>query len=158
MVSITASVTVTVHVDPALPVHVTEIAVTFPLTLAWRMLAFGIDPPLISLVPLIEPALPFVEDGPEPLPDKEGWDALAEAVNAFPEKSTAAQNDADEHDTDISSPLLSMLVDGLQELPLKTTAFPSWSTATQNDADGHDTDTSPSSPSIMVGGLQELPL
>ena len=67
-------------------------------------------------------------------------------VNSRPPLSTAAQNDADGHETEVRSKFVSggrsIAVGVLQELPLKVVASPSISTAAQNDADAHDTELS----------------
>ena len=55
-------------------------------------------------------------------------------VNEFPLRSTAAQNDADGHDTEVREFVPSILAGALQELPLKVIARPSEATAAQNDA------------------------
>ncbi len=75
-------------------------------------------------------------------------------------RSTATQNDADGHETDMGVlPVPSIFTGALHELPLNVNALPSVSTATQNDADAHDTALSPyAAPSIFIGALHELPL
>lgn len=77
-------------------------------------------------------------------------------VSAFPLlPTTAAQNDADGHDTDAAPP---MLAPALQELPLYVSVFPLQSTAMQNDDDTHDSPPIPSVPSMSAGADQALPL
>ena len=78
-------------------------------------------------------------------------------VATFPPSSTAAQNDADEHDTATDPPLVLMLVGADHEVPLNVTTPPVLSPAAQNDADGHDT--APRPPllgSMLVGAPQTI--
>jgi hypothetical protein len=77
-------------------------------------------------------------------------------VSAFPLLSTAAQNDADAHDTEGSALVPSMLDGSLQKLPLYVSAFPLLSTAAQNDADGHDTELAENDGSTGTGADQPL--
>jgi hypothetical protein len=95
-------------------------------------------------------------------------------VRAFPDPSTATQNDCDGQETDLNPKLLlgSTCAGALQELPLNVSACPLEPTAAQNDAEAHDTDTSPppsakcggdrpgipGTTSTQLGALQELPL
>jgi hypothetical protein len=67
--------------------------------------------------------------------------AVPSNVTAFPAASTATQNDAEGHDTELSAVAASMLRGALQAVPLKVTAFPAESTAAQNETDGQETDT-----------------
>jgi hypothetical protein len=79
-------------------------------------------------------------------------------LTAWPLLSTAAQNDADAHDTELRAFAPSISLGVPQAVPLKATAFPSQSTATQNDSDAHDTEVSLLAPSISLGVPQAVPL
>jgi hypothetical protein len=79
-------------------------------------------------------------------------------VKISPPGSTAAQNEDEAHEIEMSGEFVgSILTGALQALPSNVTASVP-PTATQNDADGHDTDTSLSSLSIVTASLHELPL
>ena len=65
-------------------------------------------------------------------------------VTALPVKSTAMQNDTEEHETDVSGFVPSMLIGELHELPLNIRTLPLESTAAQKDGDGHDRELGPS--------------
>jgi hypothetical protein len=54
--------------------------------------------------------------------------------------STATQNDAEAHDTEVRFWFTSMKSGALHELPSNVNASPLSSTATQKDPDAHDTD------------------
>jgi hypothetical protein len=78
-------------------------------------------------------------------------------MTTFPLLSTAAQKDDEGHDTELSSPTLSIWTGALHELPLNLSARPFPSTAMQNDAETHDTSLSPSPPNGLLA-VQVLPL
>ena len=62
------------------------------------------------------------------------------AVSALPEASTAAQNDAEGHDTDVMSSVPSPMAGDDHDEPSQLRIPPELSTAVQNVADGHETE------------------
>jgi len=78
-------------------------------------------------------------------------------VRANPDRSVAAQNEVDGHDT-VRSPVVPSISSGaLHAPPFQVSALPAVSTATQNDDQGQDTETSPAAVSILVGAPHDVP-
>lgn len=73
-------------------------------------------------------------------------------LTTFPWESTAAQNDADEQDTDTKPPLASTVVGADHDVPLNVTTSPALSTPAQNDAEGQLTPTKPPLLGSMLAG------
>jgi hypothetical protein len=72
---------------------------------------------------------------------------------AFPAQSTATQNDAEEHDTDVRLFPPSMLVGAPQTPLFFVTTAPSSSTAAQKAVDGQDTERKVSAGSTEAGAV-----